>query len=61
MICWGFIVFMYCNPPKQVPLDSYCQTYIKIVQEKGDGSINATLGVKKRILANENIYRKLCK
>ena len=40
--------------------DSYCSLYVKVVQDKGDGSITATSGAKRRILANELTYRKLC-
>ncbi len=40
--------------------DSYCQVYNKVIVAKGDGTITATTGVKKRILANELIYNKLC-
>lgn len=46
-----------CDP--QV-VDSYCQVYHKVVRGKGDGAIKAPLEVKKRILANELSYRKLC-
>ena len=44
----------------QMPIDSYCQVYNPVVVEKGDGSITGTPGVKKRILANELIYRNQC-
>lgn len=46
---------------KPVPVDSYCQVYNPVVVQKGDGSITATSGVKKRILANELTYRDQCK
>ncbi|MBR1230192.1 hypothetical protein JQ600_35445 [Bradyrhizobium sp. AUGA SZCCT0176] len=42
-------------------MDSYCQVYNPVVVQKGDGSITATPGVKKRILANELTYRDQCK
>lgn len=42
------------------PTDSFCQVYNKVVLAKGDGAINATPGVKKRILANELTYRDQC-
>ena len=41
--------------------DSYCQLYQQIVVQKGDGVIKAPPAVKKRILANEQIYRTVCK
>ena len=44
-----------------VPTDSYCQLYNPIVVQKGDGAITAKAAVKKRILANEQIYRSQCK
>lgn len=40
--------------------DSFCQLYIPIVVEKGDGNIAAPPTVKKRILANELVYRGQC-
>lgn len=45
-----------CEPPT----DSFCQVYNQVVVEKGDGAITAKSGVKKRILANELIYRDQC-
>lgn len=44
----------------QPPTDSFCQVYNRVVVAKGDGSITATPGVKKRILANELTYRDQC-
>lgn len=46
-----------CTPEQ---LDSFCQIYQKVIVEKGDGKIVAPLGVKKRLLANELIYRNQC-
>jgi len=43
------------------PADSFCQIYNRVVVSKGDGSITATSGVKRRILANELTYRDQCK
>jgi hypothetical protein len=60
IVCYGFLFFMVCNPPQQTPIDSYCQTYIKVIQAKGDGAIQATQGVKRRLLANERTYSKTC-
>jgi hypothetical protein len=42
------------------PTDSFCQIYNRVVVQKGDGTITATSGVKKRILANELTYRDQC-
>lgn len=42
------------------PVDSFCQIYNRVVLQKGDGSIAATPGVKKRILANELTYKSQC-
>lgn len=45
---------------KSVVVDSYCQVYTPIIVEKGDGTMVAKVGVKKRILANEQTYRAQC-
>jgi len=45
----------------QKEIDSFCQIYNKVIVEKGDGSISAAPGVKKRLLANELTYRQQCK
>lgn len=42
------------------PVDSFCQIYNRVVLQKGDGSISATPGVKRRILANELTYKDQC-
>lgn len=48
-------------PTTCVPfLDSYCAVYNKVVVQKGDGTIVASPGVKKRLLANELTYRNQC-
>lgn len=57
--CYGLIFVMWCQI--QAPIDSFCQVYQPIVQSKGDGSITATSGAKRRILANELVYRQQCK
>lgn len=44
-----------------VPTDSFCQIYQPVVAAKGDGSITASSGAKRRLLANEMIYRQQCK
>ena len=43
-----------------VASDSYCQSYQKIIREKGDGKMTASPGVKRRVAANEITYRCLC-
>lgn len=59
-ICYGIFV-MICEPMgTQVQVDSFCQLYSQVVVVKGDAAIAAPLGVKQRILANEQKYRKLC-
>jgi hypothetical protein len=46
-----------CTPEQ---IDSFCQVYNQVILQKGDGTIVASSGVKKRLLANELTYRKLC-
>lgn len=46
---------------QHMPIDSFCQVYQPIVQQKGDGSLKASDGVKRRILANELTYREQCR
>ena len=50
-----------CTQHSQIAVDSFCQLYNPVVTAKGDGAITATIGVKKKLLANELTYRKLCK
>lgn len=59
MICVGLLI-MFCNTAAAEPVDSFCQVYQPVIQQKGDGDIKATPGVKRRTLANETTYRKLC-
>lgn len=47
-----------CATP--VPTDSFCQTYNKVIVQKGDGNIVASDGVKRRLLANELFFRQQC-
>lgn len=47
-----------CTPEQ---IDSFCQVYNQVILQKGDGSIAASSGVKKRLLANELTYRQQCK
>jgi hypothetical protein len=45
----------------QEQIDSYCQLYNQVIVQKGDGTITASPGVKRRLLANELTYRQFCK
>jgi hypothetical protein len=47
-----------CTPEQ---IDSFCQIYNQVILQKGDGTITASSGVKKRLLANELTYRQQCK
>ena len=46
-----------CTPEQ---IDSFCQVYNKVIVQKGDGKIVASDGVKRRLLANELLYRAQC-
>lgn len=46
-----------CTPEQ---IDSFCQLYTKVIIQKGDGSITASDGVKRRLLLNEKLYRQAC-
>lgn len=46
-----------CTPQQ---IDSFCQVYNQVVLQKGDGTITASPGVKRRLLANELTYKQLC-
>lgn len=46
-----------CTPEQ---IDSFCQLYTKVIVEKGDAQIQAPVSVKKRLLVNEKLYRKVC-
>ena len=54
--------FVALNPSSCTPdqIDSFCQVYNQVVLQKGDGTITASAGVKKRLLANELTYRQQC-
>ena len=47
-----------CAAPRVT--DSFCDVYEPVVVSKGDGTITATVMVKRRILGNEQTYRGLC-
>jgi len=46
--------------PSQIVSDSFCTTYQQIVVDKGDGSMMAAQRVKRRIAANETVFRCKC-
>jgi hypothetical protein len=46
-----------CTPEQ---IDSFCVLYNKVIVAKGDGTITASPGVKRRLLANELFYRQNC-
>ena len=60
MICVGVLV-AYCFAATPTVSDSFCQVYQQVVAAKGGGMISAAPGVKRRLLANELTYRKLCR
>lgn len=41
-------------------IDSFCALYTVVIVEKGDSQIKAPLGVKKRLLENELLYKAEC-
>ena len=58
LLCAGLSLSSCALLQRSTPIDSYCTTYTKVVQEKGDGDIKAKPAVKKRILANELNYQE---
>ena len=59
IFCVG-VVIAYCFIPAPQPVDSFCLAYHKVIVEKGDANIVAPVGVKRRLLANELLYKQ-CK
>lgn len=61
-ILMSMLSFVALSPSSCTPqeIDSFCQVYNQVILQKGDGTIVATSGVKKRLLANELTYRQLC-
>jgi hypothetical protein len=57
MLLCGILSLSSCSH-KTVAVDSYCEEYVKIIRNKGDGNIKADPGVKKRILANELTFKR---
>lgn len=46
-----------CN---QAQIDSYCELYTQVLCQPGDEQIKAPLAVRKRLLVNEKLFRKVC-
>jgi len=46
-----------CEPEQ---IDSFCKLYTQVIVNKGDGQIQAPGAVKRRLLVNEKLYRKVC-
>ena len=44
----------------QDEIDSFCLIYNKVIVEKGDSKIIAPIGVKRRLLENEQFYVDNC-
>lgn len=61
-ILMSMLSFVALSPSSCTPqeIDSFCQVYNQVILRKGDGTIVATSGVKKRLLANELTYRQVC-
>ena len=57
MLLLGTLSLSSCTPDQ---IDSFCVLYNKVIVEKGDGAIKAPIGVKRRLLANELLYREQC-
>lgn len=61
-ILMSMLSLLALNPSSCTPeqIDSFCLMYNQVIVQKGDGTITATPGVKKRLLANELTYRQAC-
>ena len=59
MICVGLFI-MFCQMPAPAVADSFCAVYQKVVRAPSDGAIRAGDGVRRRIAANEVVYRCQC-
>jgi hypothetical protein len=61
-ILMSMLSFVALSPSSCTPqeIDSFCQVYNQVILQKGDGTIVATSGVKRRLLANELTYRQVC-
>ncbi len=51
-----------CQPEEltEKEVDSFCQLYTQVIKKPGDEKITARLEVKKALLVNEKLYRKVC-
>lgn len=57
----SMLVLLVLSPSScQMITDSFCQVYSPVIVAKGDGTIVASQGVKRRLLANELTYRSQC-
>lgn len=54
------LLFLAPSGCKPEQLDSFCQLYTKVIVEQGDASIKASIGMKRRLLANELLYKAEC-
>lgn len=59
MLCFGLLV-MFCEPPKQPAVDSFCQSYQRVIRQPAESAIQAPVSVKQRLAANEITYRCQC-
>lgn len=59
MMCFGLFL-MVCDLPKPAAVDSYCQSYQRVIRQPSDATIQGPLSVKQRIAANDVTYRCLC-
>lgn len=56
MLMLSLVSLASCTPQQ---VDSFCQLYNKVIVQKGT-KIVAPLDVKRRLLANELLYREQC-
>lgn len=54
------LLFLSPSGCKQEQIDSFCQLYTKVIIEQGDANIKAPIGMKRRLLANELLYKAEC-
>jgi predicted glycosyltransferase len=59
MLCFGLFV-MFCEPQKPAAVDSFCQSYQRVIRQPSESAITASLNVKQRLAANEITYRCVC-
>lgn len=46
-----------CTPEQ---IDSFCELYTRVIINKGDEQIKASIAVKKRLLVNETLFHRVC-